>query len=90
MFLKSGDGDDTKDFGPWPYRPVCTEPLEKMNGAELCVYTNTEFNGGRGISIVTTPELSEAFAALPSLTDPVAFSQNFHPTDPGSARYTRE
>ncbi|KAJ4296810.1 hypothetical protein N0V90_006858 [Kalmusia sp. IMI 367209] len=41
-------------------------------GSKLCVYTNTSFSHGRGISIFTTPELAEKFAALPPFEDPDA------------------
>lgn len=50
--------------GPWSYPPICTERLPSV-GSKLCVYTNTSFSRGRGISIFTTPELAEEFAALP-------------------------
>lgn len=88
MQLKSVPTVHSKDSGPWSYQPICTEPLDKMDGAPLAIYTNTRFNSGNGISIVTTPELSEAFATLPSLADPEGFSETFSPTDPNSAIYT--
>lgn len=56
------------DHGPWSYPTVCTEVLQSI-GSKLCVYTNTSFSGGRGISIFTTPKLAEEFASLPPFQD---------------------
>ena len=59
---------------PWEYDPVCTtRKVEKLE-TELCVYTSTTFAGGRGISIITTPELIETFTRLPIFKHP-------HPRD---------
>jgi hypothetical protein len=58
-------------FSPWSYKPVCTEILEDI-GSKLCVYTNTTFSGGRGISIFTTPRIAEEFAALLPFRDSTA------------------
>jgi hypothetical protein len=52
----------------WSYEPVCTEIIEGI-GSKLCVYTNITFSGGRGISIFTTPQIAEEFAALPLFRD---------------------
>ena len=51
------------DGGPWGYVPVCTEPVERL-GSELCVYTSTTFADGRGISIITSPQLAEELTRL--------------------------
>ncbi|PSN73304.1 SET domain-containing protein [Corynespora cassiicola Philippines] len=58
-----------RDYGQWSYAPVCTEVLESV-GSQLCVYTNTSFSNGRGISIFTTPKIADEFAALPAFQDP--------------------
>ncbi|KIW13681.1 hypothetical protein PV08_08872 [Exophiala spinifera] len=52
----------TESFHPWSYAPICTEHFEALGGP-LCVYTNATFANGRGISIFTTPSISESFAA---------------------------
>lgn len=88
MNLKRDTTVDPNDPSPWSYQPVCTEPLVEIDSSPLAVYTNTKFSNGNGISIVTTPELSKAFAALPPISDPEGFSKTFHPTDPESAIYT--
>lgn len=51
-----------ESFHPWSYAPICTEPFAALD-APLCIYTNATFANGRGISIFTTPSISESFAA---------------------------
>lgn len=58
-------------FHPWSYQPVCTQVLESI-GSELCVYTNSTFSNGRGISIFTLPKIAEHFAKLLPFQDPTA------------------
>jgi hypothetical protein len=58
----------TNPHEPWTHRPVCTPFLPGLNNT-LCVYTDASFGAGRGISIVTTPDLARQFAALPALHD---------------------
>jgi hypothetical protein len=41
-------------------------------GDKLCVYTNSSFSNGRGISIFTTPRIAEEVAGLPAFQDPAA------------------
>lgn len=73
------------NYGPWSYPPVCTKVLQSV-GDKLCVYTNTSFSGGRGISLFTTPRIAEEIATLPPFQDPDAlkskdvnvFSDNWH------------
>ncbi|KAF2748163.1 hypothetical protein M011DRAFT_401325 [Sporormia fimetaria CBS 119925] len=60
-----------RQYGPWTHKPVCSKPLQSL-GTRLCVYTNSTFHGGRGISIVTTPKLAEQFAELPCFKEPSA------------------
>lgn len=52
---------------PWSYTPLCTTALPGVR-AQLCVYTCTTFASGRGISIVTTPEVAAHIASLPAFT----------------------
>lgn len=56
---------------PWSYPLICTDVLPSV-GSSLCVYTNTSFSHGRGISIFTTPELAERILALPPFQYPDA------------------
>jgi hypothetical protein len=48
----------------WSFDPVCTEFFDELD-SKLCVYTNSTFGGGRGISIFTTPEIVDQFRQLP-------------------------
>jgi len=56
------------EYAPWSYVPVCTTVLGTED-SQLCVYTNKSFHGGRGISVFTTPQIAEVFAALPPFHD---------------------
>jgi hypothetical protein len=58
-----------EEYAPWSYPPTCTHMLESINH-KLCVYTDTTFSHGRGISIFTTPRLAAQFASLPAFKDP--------------------
>ncbi|KAF2656577.1 SET domain-containing protein [Lophiostoma macrostomum CBS 122681] len=58
-------------YGRWTHQPICTEILEGV-GDKLCVYTNSSFSHGRGISIFTTPTIAEEVAGLPAFQDPAA------------------
>jgi len=73
-------------FHPWSYEPVCTEFLENI-GSELCVYTNSTFSNGRGISIFTTPRIAEQFAKLLPFQDATALDGINGPRGPW---YTQE
>ncbi|KAK7193846.1 hypothetical protein DPSP01_010187 [Paraphaeosphaeria sporulosa] len=53
---------------PWSYPPICTDVLPSI-GSSLCIYTDTSFSHGRGISIFTTPELAERVVLLPPFQD---------------------
>jgi hypothetical protein len=57
------DGATSNTF-PWTHNPTCADavlPSPFGDGhlgvhRDLCVYTNAAFHGGRGLSIITTPE----------------------------------
>jgi hypothetical protein len=68
---KQASSEPGSNHGPWTHRPICTEVLKSLN-SKLCVYTDANFSNGRGISIITTPETAEEFAALPAFQDPAA------------------
>jgi hypothetical protein len=77
LFVPSGRTINTSqpvsngNYGPWTHQPVCTEVLQSL-GSKLCVYTNSSFSDGRGISIFTTPVLAKEFASLPAFQNPDA------------------
>lgn len=73
--LQSEDTIDTGKFSPWSYEPVCSQKIGAINDP-LCVYTNKEFSGGRGISIFTTPRLAEEVAALLAFRDPTILADH--------------
>ena len=47
--------------GPWSHAPVCFAGLTSDDEL-LCVYTSSVFNNGRGISLVTTPQIANLLA----------------------------
>lgn len=59
------DGSTSNTF-PWTHNPTCVQAVIPSAGdhghlgvhQDICVYTNTAFNSGRGISLVTTPEVA--------------------------------
>ncbi len=55
--------EESDNFAPWSERPHCLLPaLAPLGSVEWCVFTDTAFRGGRGLSLVTTPELAAAVA----------------------------
>ncbi|KAJ9608197.1 hypothetical protein H2200_007185 [Cladophialophora chaetospira] len=67
--------------GPWTHDPICTEYRPALNST-LCVYTDTTFNNGRGISIFTTPEIASQIAdTISSLkaAEPLSIQAKTHP-----------
>ena len=44
--------------------------MSEITGAQYCVYADPEFNRGRGIAIVGTPQLATRILNLPAYTDP--------------------
>jgi hypothetical protein len=62
-------------FPPWTHEPVCTKVLPST-GSYLCVYTNSIFRKGRGISIFTTSQIANTFAALLPFHGPLSESVN--------------
>ncbi|EXJ94123.1 hypothetical protein A1O1_02516 [Capronia coronata CBS 617.96] len=66
-------GGEAEELGRWSYEPVCTDYFDVLKGP-LCVFTNSSFSNGRGISIFTTPTIAAEFAALLPFQDPTALS----------------
>lgn len=60
---------------PWSYPPLCTSRLPSLQ-SRLCTYTSTSFASGRGISIVTSPNLAAHFASTPAFTNPFVLTAN--------------
>ena len=54
--------------GPWTHKRQC---IWKGQAPEsYCVYTNTDFANGRGISFFTTPTIAKRVLELPAFTQP--------------------
>lgn len=58
----------TFDTFPWTHNPTCVHaviPSGVGSGQhqDFCVYTNAAFASGRGISIITTPEIAASLTA---------------------------
>ena len=73
----------TASFAPWSHPPACVGRVDSSI-PPFCIFTDTAFRGGRGISILTSPEVAAAMA--PSLDDgiiPPALRD--HPSSPLSA-----
>lgn len=49
----------------WSLEPYCSAFVKSLD-SRLCVYTDLNFAGGRGLSIITTPALASEFAKLPA------------------------
>jgi hypothetical protein len=67
------EAKESKGFEPWSYSPYCVGPTwDEPNNPEkmFCIYTNTEFRNGRGISLFTTPNAANAIAKSQAFTDP--------------------
>jgi hypothetical protein len=62
------DEEESENLFPWSHRPVCTQYFDDLK-SELCVYTNSSFSHGRGVSIFTTPSIAHEFAALQPFQD---------------------
>jgi hypothetical protein len=64
------DGATTNTF-PWTHSPICAEIIvpspesDAHQGMQrnFCVYTNALFNNGRGLSLITTPEVAAELTA---------------------------
>jgi len=73
----------TGSFAPWSHPPACLGQIISEL-PEFCVFTDTAFRGGRGISILTSPDVAAAMAS--SLDDGIV-PQNLrqHPSSTMSA-----
>ncbi|KAH6860622.1 hypothetical protein BKA58DRAFT_391850 [Alternaria rosae] len=69
------DEQQESPYAPWSHQPLCTPHLPGLNDT-LCIYTDSAFSQGRGISIVTTPSLAQQFAALPAFLKPSALASS--------------
>ncbi|KAH8814965.1 hypothetical protein F5884DRAFT_158077 [Xylogone sp. PMI_703] len=76
---------NSEGFFPWSYEPACIS----LQGSQepICVYTNSSFGRGRGISIFTTPRIAEEFAGLPPFHD-AALLENIN--QPSNLWYTKQ
>jgi len=61
------DGESA-DWAPWTHEPHCIQgALQAVGAPEWCVYTDTTFRGGRGLSVITHPQF--AASLVPALDD---------------------
>ncbi len=58
---ESSTGTSPEPGSPWTHKPICTEYKPAL-GSTLCVYTDSTFNNGRGLSIFTTPQSAAQLA----------------------------
>lgn len=58
---------------PWTDTPICTQILDDIN-EPLCIYTNSRFASGRGISILTKPSKAEKILQLSGVRNTSALS----------------
>ena len=71
------DGESA-DWAPWTHEPHCLQgALQPVGAPEWCVYTDTTFRGGRGLSVITHP--SFAAALVGSLDDTVLAARGASP-----------
>ncbi|KAL2156435.1 hypothetical protein VTH82DRAFT_1180, partial [Thermothelomyces myriococcoides] len=61
--LQGGGYDDV-----WTHSSPCLQGRDAEH--PICVFTDTAFAGGRGISLVTTPQRARYFASKPAFTRP--------------------
>ena len=54
-------------FAPWTHEPRC---LSDEEAHEYCVYTNSHFAHGRGISFFTSPSIAKHISSLPAFISP--------------------
>lgn len=64
---QNGDCDSSGQH-PWTHSSPCFRDFE--SDQELCVFTDTNFADGRGISLVTTTERANYLASNPAFTEP--------------------
>jgi hypothetical protein len=63
-------GSSADEWLPWSHRPYCVQPANRTDwDPKYCVYTMDSFRGGRGISIILTPDI--AASLVNSLDDSV-------------------
>ncbi|KAF2264739.1 SET domain-containing protein [Lojkania enalia] len=62
----SRDGASTSSFR-WTHNPTCIQAVVSKDDVptvqDFCVYTNSAFSYGRGISLITTPEVTATMTA---------------------------
>ncbi|RVX71579.1 hypothetical protein B0A52_03763 [Exophiala mesophila] len=69
------DEDSPKSDSPWSYEPVCTAEIKSI-GSALCVYTQTHFSDGRGISLFTTPDIARQILASSPFNTPSSLADS--------------
>lgn len=57
-----------KIWSPWSYPPVCVRSRDRSETSKLCTYSIPSLRGGRGMSIITKPNIASGLASV--LQDP--------------------
>ena len=68
IHLSSTDERTTSATWPWSYPAVCTGYVPEAD-SPLCIFTNTAFDDGRGISFIITPRLAAELASTLTFED---------------------
>lgn len=73
VLVDEGTASEHSRWAPWTHRPVCTEVNrtgsrgQTVRLQQYCVFTDSTFRGGRGISVIAAPHAAAAVA--PALDD---------------------
>lgn len=79
----SGRNNPDPTFGTTSSSPWTSQRYCRNNAETFCVYSSNGFAGGRGISILTTPDRVESLQQLPAFTDTNVLSDiNKQPSPP--------
>lgn len=54
----SYDGIEASTTFPWTHNPTCVDVAQEDARKTFCAYTNAQYNNGRGISFVVSPEVA--------------------------------
>jgi len=74
--------ESATDWRPWTHRPHCINPVDDLtDDPQFCIFSDASFRFGRGISVLTSPEIA---ADMVSSLDDAAVSPFLrgHPSGP--------
>lgn len=69
------DEDVPNTDSSWSYEPTCTPKINAID-SELCVYTQKDFAGGRGISLFTTQNIARQILASSPFISPSSLAES--------------